>query len=150
MSEPRTGIRALDESDHGAWQDLWAGYLDFYETKLEPEVHAATWSRLHDPDEPVWGALAIGGDKAVGLVHYIFHRSTWTLSRVCYLQDLYVAPAGRRRGHGAALIAHVADRAREENAARLYWLTHETNRTGQALYDRLAERSGFIQYRLPL
>ena len=32
-------------------------------------------------------------------------------------------------------------------ASRLYWLTKEDNRTARALYDKLAERSGFIQYR---
>jgi hypothetical protein len=29
----------------------------------------------------------------------------------------------------------------------VHWLTHETNATARALYDTLAERPGFIQYR---
>ena len=32
-------------------------------------------------------------------------------------------------------------------APRVYWQTHETNRTAMALYDRVAERSGFLVYR---
>jgi hypothetical protein len=31
------------------------------------------------------------------------------------------------------------------SASRVYWLTH--NASARALYDKLAERSGFIQYR---
>jgi len=35
-------------------------------------------------------------------------------------------------------------------ASRLHWLTHETNAAAQALYDRVAMKSGFIQYRMIL
>jgi hypothetical protein len=35
----------------------------------------------------------------------------------------------------------------EAKAARVYWHTHESNATAQALYDRVAEKSGFIVYR---
>ena len=150
MSDITPIVRALEPDDHAAWHDLWTGYLDFYETKLGPEVYAATWSRLFDPDETIRGALAFAGKTPVGLVHYLFHRTAWAVAEVCYLQDLFVAPAGRGQGHGAALIAYAADRARDRKAPRLYWHTHETNRTAQRLYDRVASQSGFIQYRLPL
>lgn len=39
------------------------------------------------------------------------------------------------------------DRAREAGANRVYRLTHKTNCAGRALYDRVAENGGFIQYR---
>ncbi|HAC69240.1 MAG TPA: GNAT family N-acetyltransferase, partial [Pseudomonas sp.] len=29
----------------------------------------------------------------------------------------------------------------------VHWLTQETNQAGRQLYDRIATRSGFIQYR---
>ena len=40
--------------------------------------------------------------------------------------------------------------AKQAGSGRVYWLTHESNTTAQALYDRVASRSGCIQYRLPL
>ena len=46
-----------------------------------------------------------------------------------------------------ALIGFVYERAREAGAQRVYWMTHETNLTAMKLYDQVAERSGFIQYR---
>ena len=67
-------------------------------------------------------------------------------SRSCYLQDLFVAEGVRNLGLGRALILAVEERARAAGASRVYWLTHETNTDARALYDRLAERSGFIQY----
>ena len=36
---------------------------------------------------------------------------------------------------------------RAAGAGRVYWLTHESNDVARALYDKVAERSGFIQYR---
>jgi len=66
------------------------------------------------------------------------------------MQDLYVENTQRGLGTGAALMDAVADLARKNGAGRLYWMTHETNATARRLYDRIAERSGFIQYRKAL
>ena len=140
-------IKPLEAGDRTAWADLWRAYLAFYETVLPDEVYASTWSRLLDPAEPTWGALALRDGMPVGLVHWIFHRSNWSISDTCYLQDLFVAPEGRGQGRGSALIDHVAADAAAKGSSRVYWLTHESNATARALYDKVAQRSGFIQYR---
>ena len=57
------------------------------------------------------------------------------------------SPAARGRGVGRALIEAVYDRARAAGCSRVYWQTHESNATAMALYDTLAERSGFVVYR---
>ena len=85
--------------------------------------------------------------KLLGIVHYLYHRSCWTVGNYCYLQDLFVAEAARGRGLGRALIEAVYAKARADGASRVHWLTHETNATARALYDTLADRPGFIQYR---
>jgi len=46
--------------------------------------------------------------------------------------------------------ALVAERARAGGAQRLYWQTHESNATAMKLYDRVAEKSGFVVYRVNL
>ena len=143
-------IRAIEPTDRAAWTQLWKAYLAFYETTLPDEVYASTWSRLLDPSEPTWGALALRDGEPVGLVHWIYHRTNWTIADTCYLQDLFVAPEGRGRGIGSALIDHVAAVAAAEGSARVYWLTHESNATARALYDKVSQRSGFIQYRRTL
>ena len=140
-------IRVLGASDREAWPPLWRGYQSFYRVEIPDAASAVTFERLVDPAEPMGGALAWAGDAAVGLVHHIRHRSCWTVGDYCYLQDLFVDAAGRGRGTGRALIAHVTAVARAAGCARVHWLTHETNTDAMLLYDRVAERSGFVQYR---
>jgi GNAT superfamily N-acetyltransferase len=86
-------------------------------------------------------------DRLVGLVHYIQHRSCWTVGDYVYLQDLFVDPDVRGTGLGRALIEHVYARAAEAGASRVWWLTHESNAQAMLLYDRIADKSGFVQYR---
>ena len=141
-------IRRLEADDFDAWYPLWRGYQSFYEIEIPRETSEVTWARLLDPAEPVHGAFALdGGGRPVGIVHYIEHRSSWSVGNYCYLQDLFVEPGLRGKGFGRALIGHVYARARELGCARVWWLTHETNTDAMLLYDRVAEKSGFVQYR---
>ena len=145
--KPRLDIRALRPDERQSWEPLWQGYLTFYESAVTPEFTEMTWGRLHDPAEPMHVLGAFLDGSLVGIVHYLFHRSTWTIGDYCYLQDLFTAPEARGLGVGRALIEAVYDRAKVAGASRVYWLTQETNSTARALYDTLADRPGFIQYR---
>ncbi|MCU9950772.1 GNAT family N-acetyltransferase [Pseudomonas sp. PDM13] len=140
-------IRPVSAADHAAWLPLWQGYQRFYKTEIAAETTEQTWQRFLDTAEPMHAALAWQGDRAVGLVHFIYHRSCWTVGDYCYLQDLYVQDGLRGAGVGRALIEHVYAQARAAGASRVHWLTHETNTDAMQLYDRIADRSGFLQYR---
>ena len=140
-------IRPVHAAERSAWEPLWQGYLTFYKSAVSAEVSDATWQRLHDPAEPMHVLGAYIDGSLVGIVHYLFHRSTWTIGNYCYLQDLFTAPEARGKGAGRALIEAVYERANSAGASRVYWLTHESNATARALYDSLADRPGFIQYR---
>ena len=143
-------IRKLEPNDRAAWQQLFEAYIRFYESSLSPEQYDLTWTRLLDPLEPMHCFVAVENGRLVGFTHAIFHRSTWLPDVACTLQDLYVDASQRGKGTGEALIDAVAGLARAHKAGRLYWLTHETNDTARRLYDRVAQNSGFIQYRKPL
>jgi GNAT superfamily N-acetyltransferase len=142
-----TVIRPLRPDERAGWEPLWRGYLDFYKTSVPQEVYDTTWARLHDPNEPMEVLGGIIDGRLLGIVHYLYHRSCWTIGNYCYLQDLFVAQEARGRGLGRALIEAVYREARAAGASRVHWLTHETNATARALYDTLADRPGFIQYR---
>jgi GNAT superfamily N-acetyltransferase len=150
MQRADISIRSLQVADHAVWLPLWQGYQTFYEVEIAEAVTALTWQRLLDPAEPVHGALAWVNGEAVGMVHWLYHRTTWTEGDDCYLQDLFASPQVRGGGVGRRLIEHVYGQAAEAGCASVYWLTHETNATAQALYNRIAERTGFIHYCQPL
>jgi GNAT superfamily N-acetyltransferase len=140
-------IRPLVVEDRVAWEPLWAGYQEFYRAEVAPETTELTWRRFLDPEEPMYALGAFVEGELRGIVHYIFHRSCWTAGPYCYLQDLYAHPEFRGRGVGRGLIEAVYERAAVAGASRVYWLTHETNTDAMALYDKVAQRTGFVQYR---
>jgi GNAT superfamily N-acetyltransferase len=147
-------VRAAVPGDLDAWLTLWDGYNAFYgrhgSTALPLEVTRTTWQRFFDAYEPVHCLVAGRGGQLLGLAHYIFHRSTIQVAPTCYLQDLFTSTDARGSGVGRALIEAVYQRARAANCGRVYWQTHETNHVAMRLYERIAERSGFIVYRKPL
>lgn len=147
--------RAIARGDWDAWLPLWEGYNAFYgrsgPTALPADITKSTWERFFDASEPVYALVAEDGEgRLVGLAHYLFHRSTIMRADTCYLQDLFTDEASRGTGVGRALIAAVCERAGAAGSSRLYWHTQESNRTAMRLYDKVAERSGFIVYRTQL
>jgi len=147
-------VRPIARQDYDAWLPLWDGYNRFYgrfgPTALPAEITRMTWARFFDAYEPVHALVAESEGKLVGLVHYLFHRSTTIIEPTCYLQDLFTDETARGRGVGRALIEAVYERAKLAGGTRVYWLTHHTNATAQKLYDNVAENTVFIVYRKQL
>lgn len=140
-------IRLARPDDYDQWLPLWKGYQTFYKANISQDITDFTWTRFHDSDEKMYCAVAELDGHLVGMVHYLYHRSSWTAGDYCYLQDLFTTEAARGQGIGRALIEHVYEQAKLANAVRVYWLTHETNQQAMLLYDQVADKSGFIQYR---
>ena len=142
-------VRPLQAADKPRWRELFGGYLKFYKTELSGEQIELTFERLMGDFE--WdpkGLVAVNGQGRIdGITHYLVHRSTWSSTVYCYLEDLFVDPSVRGGGAGRALIMAVYDRADEKGATRTYWATQEFNYPGRTLYDKVAEKSPFIQYR---
>ncbi len=154
IEDTMTTIRPATPSDYDQWLPLWQGYNAFYgrsgATALSDEVTQTTWSRFLDPAEPMHCLVAEQNGKLVGLVHSIFHRTTISVALTCYLQDLFTQKEVRGQGIGRKLIEAVYLQASQAGSARVYWLTHETNEVATKLYDRIAEKSGFVVYRMPI
>ena len=141
-------VGPLTAADRPRWTELWREYLLFYDTTLPDAVYEHTWARLMQGG-PVQALAARRNGEVIGITHFLFHASCWTLTDVCYLQDLFVHASARGTGAGRALIEAVAAAARARKAARLYWLTQDHNATARRLYDRIARHSGFIRYEYP-
>ena len=141
-------IRPLEPRDRADWDRLWTAYLTFYETTRPPEMFDLAFERLLS-DAPNTYAGLIGEIDGTprGLTHYVFHAHGWQAQDICYLQDLYVDPEARGQGLGRALIEAVAQKAEDAGVSPVYWFTQEDNTTARLLYDRLAQKTPFIQYK---
>jgi GNAT superfamily N-acetyltransferase len=144
-------IRSVQPSDFAQWKLLWDGYNAFYgrkeETALPEEITEMTWSRFFDEYEPMLALVAEHSGSLLGLAHFLFHRSTISLQSTCYLQDLFTLEGARGKGVGRTLIEEVYRHAKRAGCHRVYWQTHETNANAMKLYDKVAEKSGFLVYR---
>jgi GNAT superfamily N-acetyltransferase len=89
-------IRQLQPTDRGDWERLFRAYVDFYERSLEPEAYDRAWARML-ADAEIHGRAACLDGRVVGIAHFLTHAHT-NADDVCYLQDLFTAPAARGRG----------------------------------------------------
>ncbi len=146
----RSIVRPIRCTDYDRWRPLWDGYNAFYgrsgPTALPEQITATTWERFFDPVEPICALIAETDATAVGLAHYLYHRSTTRVRDVCYLQDLFTAEPARGLGIGRQLIQAVYAAAQDKGCSRVYWQTQSTNQAGRALYDKVAAHHGFIVY----
>ena len=149
MTKSPLTVRPIVAADRKAWDEMWAGYLTFYETELEFEVSDNTFARLLSGE--LIGLIAVNDDgRALGFTHAVLHAGTWSPKPVCYLEDLFVRDHARGLGAGRALIEALAERGRREGWLRIYWQTAQDNKTAQALYDKLATRTDWLRYDLDL
>lgn len=142
-------VRRLEARDKQHWLELFKGYIEFYKASMPEEVMELTWQRLIN-EEPGFHICLVATNEdevPVGLAHVLFHRSTWSPTWYCYLEDLFVQPTERGKGVGRALIEAVYKEADARQCTRTYWATQEFNYRARELYDQLATKSPFVQYR---
>ena len=144
----KISVRPVEATDEGPWLALFRDYITFYEATVPEDVIALTWQRLLWRADNMMALVAADeAGRALGIAALVFHRSTWSPSWYCYLEDLFVAPAARGTGIGRALIEATYAEADRRGASRTYWATQEKNETARTLYDRLGQLTDFVQYR---
>lgn len=150
MNQNHIQIKSLSTVQFDDWIILWKAYQSFYQADIPEDVTTKTWQKLIDLDQQhIYGFAAVVDHQVVGMVHIIEHDSCWTVQPYAYLQDLYVNDQFRNQGIARKLIEYAQQIVKDRSCDRLYWLTHESNDTAQLLYDRIARKTGFIQYRCP-
>ena len=140
-------IRPATANDEARWRELWAGYCTFYEVTMSEAITAHTWQRILDAASPVHCIVSCdAAGRMQGICHYILHDNTWTLTPVCYLEDLFVDPAVRGQQFGKALIDWLNTQMKAQGWSRIYWMTREDNACARRLYDRYTPRDAFVRY----
>ena len=141
-------VRRLEERDKSHWLALFKGYIEFYQASVPENVIETVWHRLMLGKPDCHIGLVVVEDADAPLVwRVLFIRSTWATGWYCYLEDLFVDPARRKTGAGRALIEAVYALADARGCERTYWVTQEFNTAARTLYDQVATKAPFVQYR---
>lgn len=146
-------IARPEQRHRAAWDDLYQGYARFYRVEQAPEMRDRVWGWIHDPSHEVECLLAVdqtagGGGTVVGLAHFREFARPLAASHGGYLDDLFVDPAVRGSGAGAALLMALADEARIRGWTVIRWITADDNYRARGLYDKVAQRTPWITYDL--
>jgi ribosomal protein S18 acetylase RimI-like enzyme len=113
------------------------------EFEREPDAVINTPELLHavlfGPDPKAF-AYVIDGDEPGTLdaiaIWYLTY-STWTGTHGIHLEDLHVRPEARRRGHGRALLARLAQDCVDNGWARLEWNVLDWNAAAIGFYESM-------------
>jgi GNAT superfamily N-acetyltransferase len=106
-------------------------------TATEEEIRASLFGR----DKAAEVLLAYDADTPVGFAVYFQSYSTFLGRPGLYLEDLFVLPEWRRRGHGRRLLAEIARIAVERNCGRLEWAVLDWNEPALRFYRSLGAKA---------
>lgn len=145
---PEIDIRPVAAGDRAAWQALYAGYATFYGRTLAEADAATLWGWLHDPAHEVEGLVAVRGGDLLGLAHFRRVPSPLRARDIGFVDDLFVAEAGRGARVGAALLGEIARIAARRGWPVVRWITADDNYRARTLYDRVARKTAWNTYEM--
>ena len=139
----RTWLAGPDDAPSVA--GLLIGFRDWYGRSEPPdEAFAAGVERLiADPATDY--LLAAAGDEPGGVCQLRYRYGLWYDALDCWLEDLYVRDADRRRGLGQALVEASIARARARGCGRIELDVSEKNPAAWRLYEQMGFSAEYKQ-----
>ena len=143
-------VRPAEREDRPTLLELIKGYFAFYRTSFPT---ASKMERLLDTldQDPSRGVQLVAdeGGHLRGFASLYACFDTLVADRILVMNDLFVDPAFRNHGVGAALFDASLVYVREHRYVRLDWVTAQDNRDAQRFYDRHGGRRGpWVTYSL--
>jgi len=144
-------IAHLQADDRSEWEQLYRGYAQFYQVPMTTQILDTVWSWIFDDSSQFYAMVAKDNSgRSVGLMHYRAMASPLRGSMVGFLDDLYVDPSCRGQGVVDALFAALDESARSHGWPIVRWMTADNNYRGRGVYDKLAERTSWLTYQMPV
>ena len=143
-------VRAIAATDRTRWQQLYAGYCDFYSKPLSEERADIVFGWLLDADHELECIVAEKDGLIVGLAHFREFARPIAGGRAMFLDDLFTAPEARGTGAATTLIEALREIGRERGLVMIRWLTADDNLAAQRVYDKLARKTNMLTYDLEL
>ncbi len=127
-------VTPLTDSDLGDLVPLFDAYRVFYKQPSDQALARGYLVKRLGAGEYVGFVARDAAGKAIGFALLSQTYSSVALKRIWLLNDIFVDPAVRKSGAGAALMAAVEAFARETGAGRMDLFTARTNTTAQSVY----------------
>ena len=145
-------IDVVREDDLPDLLPLMRAYSEFYGVPPDEErLLGVARMLIGQQHEGVQFIARDEGGEALGFATVYMTWETLDAGRLAVMNDLFVAPAARGRGVGAALIEECRRFAGERRAGKLAWQTAPDNETAQRLYENVgATREDWVDYHLRL
>jgi GNAT superfamily N-acetyltransferase len=140
MTEAAAGavLRAAEPRDVAAIVGLIRELAEFEKLLHLVQVTPQTLHpQLFGPRPAAEAMVAELDAQVVGFALFFTNFSTFLGKPGLYLEDLYVQPAFRGRGIGAALLSHLAALARQRDCGRFEWSVLDWNVDAIRIYERM-------------
>jgi GNAT superfamily N-acetyltransferase len=132
-----TSIRKAEKQDVGLILSFIRGLAE-YEKMTDQMVATEELMREWLFEKQIASVLfAVEDGKEVGFALYFHNFSTFLGRGGIYLEDLFVLPEYRGRGHGKRLLCRLAEMAVEEGCGRLEWCCLDWTAPSIAFYKSL-------------
>lgn len=135
---PLTTIRSATPDDVGVILSLITQLAEYEKLTHLLEVTPERIARDLFGERPAAECvLALEGDAAQGFALFFHNYSTFLGRKGLYLEDLFVVPAARGKGHGKALLKHLARLAVERGCGRFEWSVLDWNTPSIRFYESM-------------
>lgn len=144
-------VRYVTLDDKEDWLQMWKQFRSHYDAPIPEGLEELNYKRFLDPKESMWSALAFDKDTGMvlGMVNFLSRLSTWDLTDIIYLNDLYVNEKVRSQGIGRKLIEFVYSEADKMGTPYVYWITDHHNHRAQLLYTKVGKLTDKRLYERP-
>ena len=130
-------IREAQTGDAPLLFDLICGLAEYEKMRDEVEGNPETLHKnLFEKNQ---ANVLIGEENGVPVCFalYFYNFSTFQCKHGLYLEDLFVKPEYRGKGYGSAMLACLAQKAREEDCGRFEWVCLDWNEPALKVYRKI-------------
>lgn len=130
-------IRPLQNGEEQILYDLIRGLARYEKIENELDTSPELLRTALLKNRYAEAVLGFEDGKPVAYAIFFYSFSTFLAKRGLFLEDLYIIPEKRGKGYGRALLAYLANYARENGCRRMEWNCLDWNLPSIAFYESL-------------
>jgi len=144
-------VAALNLNDKDKWAQLYDGYAEFYEMKMNHDILDTVWSWIHSPEVKFYSiGVKSSENELIGFMHYREMPSPLRGKLVGFLDDLFVHPDFRGTGAVQLLFGELKIQAKKNDWPYVRWITATDNSRARKVYNQISKPIDFVTYQMQI